>query len=365
MKHADRFPALPGIQSKVIHKRFHSLLLLCALLFSSCELPDIQLTDLPLSTAETTAEATDTTEPVSAPPTERYTVVFDESETFSNETARKAAERIDPAIRTAVKLLNTVNEEPLPISDCDYDARPKQRDSLKYPLSKEMYDHVLAKVAAFEDYQFFEKDYPGVDLFNIFVSALDALRIDHTELFLYSDAKINGAEFRSGYFMPGDTLTRLCDDRDAIRAEVALCNAVVDRILEKMPEGLSNYEKCCYFILVLAAGNEYDYSDSIVLYDYQAYSAFVKGKAICSGYAQAFYRLCRETGISCWYCRGETPAGRHAWNLLDTEAGPIYLDITWYDTDALREDFREGKEQYLFMTQEDFDYYGYVQERCQ
>lgn len=167
-----------------------------------------------------------------------------------------------------------------------------------------------------------------------------------------------------------ETVNRIDDlakktDRDAIRAEVDYCNAVVDRILAKMPAGLSNYEKCCYFAFVLAAANEYDHSKDVSLYDYQAYSAFVRGKALCSGYAQSFYRLCREEGISCWYCRGTTPEGGHAWNMLDTEDGVVYVDVTWYDTETIAEDYRDGNEQYLFMTQEDFDYYGYVQESCQ
>ena len=84
----------------------------------------------------------------------------------------------------------------------------------------------------------------------------------------------------------------------------------------------------------------------------------------CAGYAQAFYRLCRDAGISCWYCRGTVPDGRHAWNMLDTEAGTVYIDVTWYDTDKLDVHYLDGKEQYLFMTQEDFEYYGYVQESC-
>jgi len=317
--------------------------------------------DTPVSDVEPAIEA----EIADLTPSKRFSAKFEDDEVFLDETKRKAAERIDPAIRKAVELMNTLGDESIPISCCDYDARPKQRDLLKYPQSKEIYDHVLAKVSAFEDYSFHEKDYPGEDLFNLFVSATDALRIDHTELFLYCDGKIDGAEYRSCYFMPGDWLNNPCDDREAIRAEVELCNAVVDRILEKMPGELSNYEKCCYFAFVLAAANEYDYSEDIYLYDYQAYAAFVKGKAICSGYAQAFYRLCREAGISCWYCRGTTPEGRHAWNMLDTDDGVVYVDVTWYDTDKIAEDYRDGKEQYLFMTQEDFDYYGYVQESCQ
>ena len=346
---------------KVTHKLFAFLLLCCLPVFTSCEIPETPQIDIPIFDAES---VTDAENPL-PPPAERFTVQFDENETFPTETERSASERIDPAIRKAVELLNTIGDESILISDCDYDARPKARDSLKYPQSKEIYDHILAKVSAFDDYCFYEKDHPGEDLFNLFVSAEDALRIDHTELFLYCDGKIDGSEYRSCYFMPGDWLSKPCDDRDAIRAEVELCNAVIDRILEKMPGELSNYEKCCYFAFVLAAANEYDYSEDIYLYDYQAYAAFVKGKAICSGYAQAFYRLCREAGISCWYCRGTTPEGRHAWNMLDTEDGVVYVDVTWYDTEAIAENYRDGKEQYLFMTQEDFDDYGYVQESCQ
>ena len=45
-------------------------------------------------------------------------------------------------------------------------------------------------------------------------------RQDNPELFLYCDGKIDGSEYRSCYFMPGDWLNEPCDDRDAIRAEV-------------------------------------------------------------------------------------------------------------------------------------------------
>jgi len=344
-------------------KRALSYLLIIVLVFtfSSCGMIKIVPIDPTPSTTDAPTEATLTVAPVP----DRYTVNFEENEVFPSENARKASLRIDSAIKTAVKLLNTVEESSVQISDCDYDARPKQRDTLKYQLSKEIYDDVLSAVSAYEDYYYAQKDYPDVDLFNVFVSALDALRFDHTEIFLYSDAAINGVEYRSAYFMPGDGLNKRCSDKDAIRAEVELCSAVVERILEKMPNGLSNYEKCCYFAFVLCAANEYDYLDDIYLYDYPAYSALVQGKAICSGYAQAFYRLCREEGISCYYCRGTTPQDRHAWNMLDTENGPLYLDITWYDTDGLSSDYRDGKEQYLFMSQEDFDYYGYIQETCQ
>ena len=327
----------------------------------SCSLDQL-LYQIPEDTAAVFEEST--TDTVEAFP-KRFTVHFDENEQFATEADQKAAARMDSAIRKAVELLNTVSVELPPVLDCDYSSRPTQRDTLKNPLAVEVYDTIKAKVSAFEPYHFSEKSYPGVDFFSVFVAALDALRIDHTELFLYCDGDIEGLEYRSGYYMPGSWLNMPCDDIEAIRDEVALCDAIVSRILNKMPDGLTNAEKCCYFALVLSSGTQYDYSENYPKYDYQAYGALVKGTAVCSGYAQAFYRLCREAEISCWYCRGTTPEGRHAWNKLETESGVVYMDVTWYDTDSIDSRFDEGKEQYLFMTQEDFDYFGYVQDSFQ
>ena len=162
---------------KAIHKLFAFLLMICIPLFTSCEIPEIPQSDIPVSDAESATDAETTV----SPPSERFTVKFDENEAFSTETERRASERIDPSIRKAVELLNTIDDEPILISDCDYETRPKERESLKSSHSKEIYDHILAKVSAFEDYCFYEKDYPGEDLFNLFVSAVDALRIDHTD----------------------------------------------------------------------------------------------------------------------------------------------------------------------------------------
>ena len=149
-----------------------------------------------------------------------------------------------------------------------------------------------------------EADWPAEIEEEHFTSAVDALRIDRNDLFLYADVKITGSEYTLSYYMPGDGLSSPCDDREAIRREVELCDAVVARILAKMPEGLTAHQKCAYFAFVLAAGTEYDHREDYPLFDYPAHAALVWGTAVCSGYAQAFTRLCREAGISCWYCRG-------------------------------------------------------------
>ncbi|MBQ8276346.1 MAG: hypothetical protein IJZ02_06975 [Clostridia bacterium] len=336
-----------------------ALLLAGMLLLCGCALTDILI----LPPADTDGPE-ETGDPVTdgAVQTEADGPAEIEEEHFASAVEEKAAKRIDAAIARAIELLDTFHEEPIAILECDDSARPKQRDLLKDPLSVEIYDTLLRQMSAYGDLHYSEKDSPGLDLFCICVSAVDALRIDRNDLFLYADVKITGSEYTLSYYMPGDGLSSPCDDREAIRREVELCDAVVTRILAKMPEGLTAHQKCAYFAFVLAAGTEYDHREDYPLFDYPAHAALVWGTAVCSGYAQAFTRLCREAGISCWYCRGTVRGplgdGRHAWAMLDTEDGPIYVDPTWYDVPEISTHYRDGKEQYLFMTQEEFDENG-------
>jgi hypothetical protein len=220
---------------------------------------------------------------------------------------------------------------------------------------------MLAQVSVFGDYLFDENDYAVENFFHYYVSALDALREDHYELFLYFDGNSSGSQYFPGYFMPGDWLNDLCDDREAIKAEWAVYQCVIDRIFEKMPAGLTNYEKCCYFAFVIADRTKYDYTYLSTENTCQSYDALVRGQAVCQGYTQAFNLLCQRAGISSWYCMGTGPGGElHAWNRIDTTAGDIYVDVTWYDDGELVDHYLDGAFIHLFMTQDDFDYYGYV-----
>ena len=297
-------------------------------------------------------------------PADRYTVVFNENETFDSETERIAAAHIDPYIKQAVKLMNTVRADKYlyNVSSCDYAARPKERDKIKDPVAVQMYDIMLDKISNFEDYRFDSSFAPG-DLFYPAVTANDALRIDQPYLMLYCHMAMEGNVYSSSYYLPGKWLDDPCSDRELVKRQVRLFDCTVDRIIEKMPAQLTNMEKCIYFAFVLTAAVEYDYEISTLDHNFQAYDALVNGKALCGGYAEAFYHLCKQQDIACWYVRGEAPyeLGYHAWNVIETADGPIYVDITWYDEEDIADSYRDGKTNYLFMTQEDYDYYEYIE----
>ncbi len=67
--------------------------------------------------------------------------------------------------------------------------------------------------------------------------------------------------------------------------------------------------------------------DETVLSKYTAWGALVEGKAVCQGFAQLYYRLAREAGISCRIVAGNRDGEPHAWNIV--ESGGV-----WYHVDA-------------------------------
>lgn len=334
-----------------------ALLLMCVFIFSSCK----AVTITPEVSAPIQSPVAETA-PV--PKADRYTVIFEENETFSDKISQRAAQHIDPYIKQAVKLMNTVREDTYTFDalKCDYAARKKARDTITDPLSLEMYDIMVQKAFAFEDCCF-DNSFAAGDLFNAAVTANDAVRLDYPYLLLYSDMIIKENTYTLGYYLPGDWIDSLCHDREKVKNEVALFDCTVERITEKMPENLTEWEKCMYFAFVIAAAVEYDNEMETMDNSYQAYDALVKGKALCGGYALAFYYLCQQEDIACWYCIGEAPyeLGYHAWNIVETTDGPIYIDVTWYDEEEITDSYRQGKTNYLFMTQEDYDYYGYAE----
>lgn len=67
-------------------------------------------------------------------------------------------------------------------------------------------------------------------------------------------------------------------------------------------------------------------------YDYSAYGCLKLGRCVCQGYALAYYRLCRELGLSVRFVYSDPQEGCHAWNLVQVGGKYYYVDCTWDDT---------------------------------
>ena len=107
--------------------------------------------------------------------------------------------------------------------------------------------------------------------------------------------------------------------------------------------GITRYEKVKSIHDYICSINEYPdqqgtFSDGTPWYGpmaHQPTGVFLKGLAVCEGYAEAFKLLCDREGIPCITVLGYA-GGPHKWNYVKMEDGNWYLvDATWNDQSSL------------------------------
>ncbi len=109
-------------------------------------------------------------------------------------------------------------------------------------------------------------------------------------------------------------------------------------------EGKNEYEIVEGIYDYITANVEYDrehvYDDDYLL-QYTAYAALLDRTAVCQGYANLFYYLCRECGVSARLIPGTGGGEPHAWNIARINGVYYNADSTW-DADL-------GKGRYLYF----------------
>lgn len=109
-------------------------------------------------------------------------------------------------------------------------------------------------------------------------------------------------------------------------------NAVVNGILSKLKEGMSEFELELYFHDYLVKNCKYIERDEDKD-SYTIYGCLVDQSAVCMGYTSAFQMLLSYVGINSVTVSGSNTASGHIWNAVDIEGDWYYTDVTWDDTD--------------------------------
>ncbi len=131
--------------------------------------------------------------------------------------------------------------------------------------------------------------------------------------------------------------------------------AMDDKIAEVMNSkldlaGKSEYEKIKSIYDYICFHVYYDYDEEKEKFlNHSAYAALVKGKAVCNGYAQLFYRMALEAGLHARYVGGIASQGasiKHAWNIVEIDGRYYNLDATW---DAVNPETPESQDYELFL----------------
>lgn len=114
----------------------------------------------------------------------------------------------------------------------------------------------------------------------------------------------------------------------------------VNDIIEKMPENLSTYGKYKYLSDSICDLVEYDHEtlaweEETLEYNPRIHNlvgVFVDRKAVCDGYAEAYWYLCNKVGLYCGFlaAKGEDDDA-HAYNYIMLGGRYYFVDVTWLD----------------------------------
>lgn len=171
--------------------------------------------------------------------------------------------------------------------------------------------------------------------------ALDALAYDHPEIDWIRMGDGGGSTFQ---FTPKSDENRIYIDelhfilvteereggaeahRDALKAAIGAIEIT----------GESRYEILLSIQTAICELTVYELNG---IYAHDAAGVFLKGEAVCDGYAKAFKLLCDRYGIPCIIVAGTAVQSggseAHAWNYVQMEDGLWYaVDVTWNDNES-------------------------------
>ena len=348
-------------------KRIEYIILIFALcsaciLLASCDEVIKKITPIETGTKITQSATASETITETAPKV-TYARIDTDNCVFENDIKRKAAEKADGAINHAIDILNKyLDSRSYNVLDFDPLSHPLAYEALD-ETKKAHYDRMYAGASSFSGYVIDENDFKErLNPFGDIVDALYAIYEDYpvTQLY-YTDISTDGHTHVPRYFLPND-YAHEADDIEQVKHGVTFYNAVFDRILECVPEGLSNYGKCMYFTAVISELCTYDYGYETMLDPFQAYNALVGGKTVCAGYTEAFQLLCRASGVECGSVKGKAAPDdiiSHIWNVVQTDLGPRYIDVTWTDNNIEKSGL-DFYFEYFMMDSDDLEYEGYI-----
>ena len=173
-----------------------------------------------------------------------------------------------------------------------------------------------------------DPDCEGVQLLK---RTFEAVINDHPELFFATGGWSCGASYSrpEGYYIASQLTPRY--DAELLARRDAF-NSRVEEVLAQA-DGMDALEKALFFHDWLAVNVAYNWDvangrepDTDVR---SAYSALVRGDAVCKGYALAYKLLLDRTGVECVTVTSDDL--NHMWNAVCLDGQWYYVDVTWDD----------------------------------
>lgn len=240
---------------------------------------------------------------------------------------------IDTIIEEAIGIVRANPRPGIEIVPFPYE-QVREYDRLN-ETDKAMYDEMLEKAQRFIPFAYTAAEH-GYDVMDQSLRVYGALIKDHSEIenyFIMGDV-VDGdrtVSMKARYFMPWDAETQPADT-NSLGEEVKRFDAICQRIVGRIPEGLSVYDQYRYLATVISLTTSYDYDATGGWQDATAYGAIVGGYSVCQGYSRGFLYLCQKAGLWCQTVDGVAGENTsHMWNMVKLDSGTYHVDITWCD----------------------------------
>lgn len=111
---------------------------------------------------------------------------------------------------------------------------------------------------------------------------------------------------------------------DQFVAKYKLAMEGADEILNRMPEGMGEFERAKWLWDEFLKSVSYGQKDGS---EGNIYGAFCIHKVVCEGYARAYQYLCQRAGLQALYVEGTSVQNgssvSHAWNIIRIDGTPI------------------------------------------
>lgn len=186
----------------------------------------------------------------------------------------------------------------------------------------------------------------GVEVGSYFLTAADALINDHPELIQYA-----GLSYRySESFLKINISYAI---NNPIEEEINTLK--IQRIINKIKiatKDMSDLEKIKYVYEWIGDNSKYDTTFTYASKNQSIYNVFIKGNAVCAGFAKASQVIFQNIGIESITVTGES-TGPHMWNIIKYNDKYYYYDSTV--SASIRD--KSNESYYKGLKQADMNYY--------
>lgn len=165
-------------------------------------------------------------------------------------------------------------------------------------------------------------------LFLILIMVLQGCRLTELSDRFSGDAADSEYNYREMY-LSNDTKDLTDKNLDAFNEASTVYRLYIENCESDYEKVLAAHD---YIVKNCRYNKEAIDNDTLVDDDFSPYGVFVKGVAVCEGYAEAFKMLMDIAGIDCLLVTGTVNDGvAHAWNMVKLENDWYHVDVTFDD----------------------------------